>query len=177
MNTNIAKRYVKAILSEFNQQELDNLVNLLNGMSNMILNDAKFSEIINSLLICNSQKTELLTQILDKQNQKVKNLFKILAKNKRLNLIPEILSELQNRICAKSNIYNGKVHSKNEINKGELKELEEKFSKKFGATINLESVKSDYNGIKIDIEGLGVEASFSVDRLKNKMCEYILKAI
>ena len=43
MNTNIAKRYVKAILSEFNQQELDNLVNLLNGMSNMILNDAKFS--------------------------------------------------------------------------------------------------------------------------------------
>ena len=80
MNTNIAKRYVKAILSEFNQQELDNLVNLLNGMSNMILNDAKFSEIINSLLICNSQKTELLTQILDKQDQKVKNLFKILAK-------------------------------------------------------------------------------------------------
>ena len=44
MNTNIAKRYVKAILSEFNQQELDNLVNLLNGMSNMIFIDLQLTK-------------------------------------------------------------------------------------------------------------------------------------
>ena len=41
----------------------------------------------------------------------------------------------------------------------------------------LEPVKSDYNGIKIELDDLGVEASFSVDRLKAQMSEYILKAI
>ncbi|MBP5779262.1 MAG: F0F1 ATP synthase subunit delta, partial [Campylobacter sp.] len=33
------------------------------------------------------------------------------------------------------------------------------------------------NGVKIDVEDLGFEISFSIDRLKNKMSEYILKAI
>ena len=41
----------------------------------------------------------------------------------------------------------------------------------------LEVAKSDYNGIKIELEDLGVEASFSMDRLKAQMIEYILKAI
>ena len=55
--------------------------------------------------------------------------------------------------------------------------LEDKFSKRFNASIKLDSQKSEYNGIKIELNDLGVEASFSVDRLKAQMSEHILKAI
>ena len=64
-----------------------------------------------------------------------------------------------------------------EIEKSKLKELEAQISKKFSANIKLEPVIANYNGVKIDVEDLGFEISFSIDRLKNKMSEYILKPI
>ena len=35
----------------------------------------------------------------------------------------------------------------------------------------------DYDGIKVDIDGLGVEISFSKDRLKSQLIDHILKAV
>ena len=63
------------------------------------------------------------------------------------------------------------------LQKSKVKELETQISKKFNANIKLEPVIANYNGVKIDVEDLGFEISFSIDRLKNKMSEYILKAI
>ena len=34
-----------------------------------------------------------------------------------------------------------------------------------------------YPGIKVELDNLGVEVSFSAERLKAQMCEHILKAI
>ena len=176
MSNIIAKKYVKAIVEEFKGEDLTKLVDLLSDLAKAFGN-AKFSEIIGSSTISNSQKTDFILSMLKGQNQKVLNFFKILSQNKRLSLIPEILEDLKTKISMDKNEYSGKVYSKNEISDAELKDLENKFSKKFDAKIKLEAVKSDYNGIKIDIEGLGVEISFSIDRLKSKMSEYILKAI
>lgn len=176
MSNIIAKKYVKAIVEEFKGEDLTKLVDLLSDLAKAFGN-AKFSEIIGSSTISNSQKTDFVLSMLKGQNQKVLNFFKILSQNKRLSLIPEILEDLKTKISMDKNEYSGKVYSKNEISDAELKDLENKFSKKFDAKIKLEAVKSDYNGIKIDIEGLGVEISFSIDRLKSKMSEYILKAI
>ena len=75
------------------------------------------------------------------------------------------------------NKYLGKIYSDREIDAAKIKDLEEKISKKFNADIKLEPVKSELEGIKIEIEDLGFEISFSIDRLKQKMSEYILKAI
>ena len=58
-----------------------------------------------------------------------------------------------------------------------VKDLEEKFGKKFDTTLSLSQNICDYDGIKVDIDGLGVEVSFSADRLKSNLSEYILKAI
>lgn len=176
MSNIIAKKYVKAILEEFKGEDLTKLVDLLSDLAKAFKN-AKFSEIIGSSTISNSQKTDFVLSMLKGQNQKVLNFFKILSQNKRLSLIPEILEDLKTKISIDKNEYGGKVYSKNEISDAQLRDLENKFSKKFDAKIKLEAVKSDYNGIKIDIEGLGVEISFSIDRLKSKMSEYILKAI
>jgi hypothetical protein len=43
--------------------------------------------------------------------------------------------------------------------------------------LSLVNVVSDYDGIKVDIEGLGVEISFAKNIFKSQMIEHILKAV
>ncbi len=64
-----------------------------------------------------------------------------------------------------------------ELSNEQLNSLEESFSKKFDAKINLVNQKSGYPGIRISLEDLGIEVSFSLERLKTQMTEHILKAI
>ena len=76
-----------------------------------------------------------------------------------------------------NNEYKGFVYSKKEISKDEITELEKSCSRRFKCKVDLNFVQNNYNGIKVDLCDLGVEISFSIDRLKEKMSEYILKAI
>jgi len=176
MSDVVAKKYTRAVIESFKESELREFVETI-GEVESAFKSSKFREIISSSTIPNAKKGEFVMSLLQTKNEKFRNFFKLLTENKRLNLIPEISSGLKQEILRMNNEYSGKVYSKNEIGKDELKNLEEKFSKKFNSTIHLEAVKSDYNGIKIDIEELGVEISFSIDRLKSKMSEYILKAL
>ena len=59
----------------------------------------------------------------------------------------------------------------------DLKSIQEKFAKKFEITLALTQNICTYDGIKVDIEGLGVEIAFSKDRLKSQMINHILKAV
>ena len=91
--------------------------------------------------------------------------------------MPNIVSELLAQKSKMDNVFYGKIYGGSQISQAQISDLESSFSKRFNAKIILEPVKSDYNGIKIELDDLGVEASFSVDRLKAQMSEYILKAI
>ena len=115
--------------------------------------------------------------MLSKCEGKVVNFIKLLVENDRLTLIPTIAKELKYQISLKSNSYEGEVISNFEISKEQITKLEENFSKKFNASIKLRTQVSDYPGVKIQLDDLGVEVSFSLDRLKSQMVEHILKAI
>ena len=43
--------------------------------------------------------------------------------------------------------------------------------------LSLSQNVGDYDGIKVDIDGLGVEISFSKDRLRAQLIDHILKAV
>ena len=58
-----------------------------------------------------------------------------------------------------------------------MSELEKKLSTKFKVTVKLENDLSKDDGIKISLDELGYEIAFSVQNLKSKMSEYILKTI
>ena len=119
----------------------------------------------------------MILSFVEKPHDKVINLVKLLAKNRRFNLLPQIAEGLSKNISILNNEFHGKIYSNKKIDKSQLTILEEQISKKFGANIKLSPISNDYNGVKIDIEDLGFEISFSIDRLKNRMREYILKAI
>jgi F-type H+-transporting ATPase subunit delta len=63
------------------------------------------------------------------------------------------------------------------LSSDKIAQIAENLSKKFDTTIELEAKKSDYNGIKVEVESLGVEIGLSTDRLKAQLAEHILKAI
>ena len=58
-----------------------------------------------------------------------------------------------------------------------MQELSSSLSKKFDLNISLEFVENDFNGIKVDVEDLGVEINFSKSRINSQMIEHIIKAI
>jgi len=73
--------------------------------------------------------------------------------------------------------YAGVVYSDSSIDVKLIDDLSAGLSKKFNSTISLSSVKNDFNGIKVDVEDLGIEINFSKDRIDSQIIEHIIKAI
>ncbi|MCV3377257.1 F0F1 ATP synthase subunit delta [Campylobacter sp. IFREMER_LSEM_CL2194] len=169
----IAKTYAKAIL-ERNDFE-DFYSNLLELSSAFASN--KFIDILNSYEIKQDKKLELILSLLNNPSEAFKNFINLIVDNKREMLIPEITKELSEQKASKENTFLGQVYSKEKLSEEEIKNLEEKLSLKFNAKIRLDSKISDNDSVKISLDGLGYEISFSMQSLKAKMNEYILKAI
>ena len=110
-------------------------------------------------------------------NKVIENLLKLLAENKRLNIIPDIADELKKEIAILNNSYEGIVYTNIKLKSNDLSDIQNKFAKKFDIKLSLTQNICNYDGIKVDIEGLGVEIGFSKDRFKSQMIEHILKAV
>lgn len=175
MSKIIADKYITAAISSFNKTELNKVIANLEILDSAFL-DAKFSEMIASPLVDNKKKEELILSLVD-GDAKFVNFIKILSENSRLALIPEIFNGIKAVILASKNEHKGTIYSKEKVSSEQIKELEALLSKKFNSKISLTFKESDYNGVKIDLESLGSEISFSLDRLKQGISEYILKAI
>jgi len=172
----IAKRYVKALLSAMNQKEIEEASKKISGLAKAF-DDKKFLEIIASPELKKSKREALILDIVGNSSKKLVNFIKTLTIHNRFDLIPEIASLIQKELQRGANRYDGVVESKDRIKQKELKELQDALSKYTGSTIILHPVKSDYNGIKVVVEDLGIEATYSKDRIASDMINHILKAL
>ncbi len=176
MNDLIAKRYVKALIDGKDLQSATAVCSDLKTISSAFGED-KFVSIVTSSEVKSSDKVELIISFLDNSSDDVKNLIKLLGANKRLNIIPDIVCELETQIAKMNNSYTGVVYTNKELSAEYMSSIEAQFSKKFDVTLSLSQDVCDYDGIKVDIDSLGVEISFSKDRLKSQMIDHILKAV
>ncbi len=176
MNDLIAKRYVKALLYGRDVESATAICNDLKTISSAFAED-KFISIVASSEVKNSDKVELVISFLENSVDDLKNFIKILGEKKRLNLIPEIVKELETRIAKMNNSYTGVVYTNKELSANYVSSIEAQFSKKFDVQLSLSQNICDYDGIKVDIDSLGVEISFSKQRLKSQMIDHILKAV
>lgn len=172
----IAKRYVKALLDG---READSVAAITNELAQIAtaFADDKFIAIITSTEVASDKKVELVVSLVEGCSEATTNLIKLLGSNKRLDIIPFIVNELQAQAAALNNSFTGVVYTNSELGSDYVASIEEKFSKKFDVNLTLTQNVCDYDGIKVDIEGLGVEISFSKDRLKSQMINHILKAV
>lgn len=172
----IAKKYVKALMLAVNPDEFDVVAK---SMSVMVaaFNVEKMKDILNSPLVNAEKKVNLLISVLENPDKRIINFVKLLGQNRKLYLLPEIFSKFMDEITLRHSIYSGKLTSNLDFSDQQVKAIEDKFSAKFNSKVSLQKSKSSFNGSKIELESLGLEVSFSVDRLRAQLSEHVLKAI
>ena len=175
MNDLAAKRYVKALIEARDSQVISNISDSLNTISSAF-NDEKFVSIISSPEVANCTKVDFIVSLVT-YDEVLKNFIKLLAEKRRLSLLPFIANELSTQIAKMNNNYVGVVYTNLELSSDYVTSIEEQFSRKFDVKLSLSQKVCDYDGIKVDIDGLGVEISFSKERLKSQLIDYILKAV
>ena len=173
MSNLVAKRYVKALM---NRDDISVVYDELSKITTAYSDD-KFLSIIESTDIKSSAKVNLILSFVDNCSTTSTNLINLLEENKRLNIIPDITRELEKELSKINNIFTGIVYTNQELSSDVMTNIENSFSKKFNTNLTLSQNICDYNGIKVDIEGLGVEIAFSKERLKSHMISHILKAV
>ena len=119
----------------------------------------------------------LIISLVDGVDNVLGNFIKLLGEKRRLALLPFIANELNTQIAKMNNNYIGVIYTGQELSNDYVSSIEEQFSKKFDVKLSLSQNIGDYDGIKVDIDGLGVEISFSKDRLKSQLIDHILKAV
>ncbi len=173
----IAKRYVKALIEAVGDKKIAAATKTLDRIAKAF-EDAKFAELMISPEIKKSQKEELVLAIAgEKCDPKIVNFIRVLNVHGRLGLIPEVVRQLQKELQRRANRYEGIVESGTRLDKKLLGELESSLSKYVDATVVLKQVKSKGEGIRVMIEDLGLEASFSKERVASDMITHILKAL
>ncbi|MBY0541238.1 MAG: F0F1 ATP synthase subunit delta, partial [Campylobacterales bacterium] len=175
-NNLVAKRYVKALIDDRDNQVISNISNDLNTISTAFT-DEKFISIITSPEVADYAKVDLIISLVDSANETLQNFIKLLGEKRRLSLLPIIARELNTQIAKMNNNYIGVVYTNQELSNDYVSSIEEQFSKKFNVKLSLTQNVCDYDGIKVDIDGLGVEISFSKERLKSQLIDHILKAV
>lgn len=173
MESIIATRYAKAIISRADIDEFYQNLCILNSAFAL----PKFRNIIESTQVKKEKKIEFLNSFFETKNSNFQNFLKLLVENSRLGYIPQIIKELQKQKAFKDNTFVGVIYSKEKLNPENLVDLQTKLSKRFNANIKLNNEISQDDSIKIELEELGYELSFSMKALQNKLNEYILKII
>jgi len=172
----VAKRYVKALMSGRDSAGISAICEELKQVASAFCDD-KFISILATTDINSNQKVELLLSFVENPSSDFTNLIKLLGEKKRLDIIPNLINSLEKELAVLNNSYTGVVYTNKELSTADMEKFTSQFASKFNVTLELAQNVCDYDGIKVDIDGLGVEVGFSKERLKSQMIEHILKAV
>ena len=177
MNTLVAKKYAKALL-ELKDISLDDAQEQINAIAEVISSNSEVKSFLESPLVKSETKYKALIEpIKDKLDPKVAALLELMAQKGRLNLIPELSAILSKEIMIRSNKFKGILESNEEIDDTLKAKLEKKLEAYSGAEIELEFVKDDIDGVKVEVSDLGLELNFSKESVKKALLEHIQKAL
>ncbi len=173
----IAKRYVQALLSLTKEDDREEVANILNGIS-LSFSDEKTMKMIKSPIVSSDIKVETILKSLGGNvDNKLTNFIKILGDNKRLSLIPSISTIVNAQIQKELNEYTGIVKSKNNLDQESINELEETLKRYTGSTIKLTQQISNLDGLRVEVNDLGIEVNFSKERVKEQLIDFIKKSL
>lgn len=177
MEALIAKRYVKALASMMDEASLANTETVFKALADAYSEKA-FADLIDNPQIASDAKEKLLLSVVEgAKSDAINNLLKLLVEKGRLAVIPAIAEELRLALAKASKTFAGNVYSNETVEASTLEALSSDLSKKMDARISLAFVPSDYDGIKVEVEDLGIEITLSKSRMNAQLLEHILKAI
>ncbi|KIM13110.1 MAG: ATP synthase subunit delta [Sulfurovum sp. FS08-3] len=173
----IAKRYVKALLDVTPENKKTHYIDTLNALSEAFSTSGVVT-ILESPIVSKEDKLAMVMASLDSDlDDKMGNFIKILSDNRRLGLIPNIASIINMQIQKESNQYKGVVISHETLSQASIDSLQETLAKYTGSQIELVQESGDIDGMKVSVEDLGIEVSFSKDKVKQQLIDFIKKSL
>jgi F-type H+-transporting ATPase subunit delta len=173
----IAKRYVKSLGEATGSESLANIAEVFNAIAASFSNE-KFTSLMENPAVAKADKESiLLDAVKSAQSDKLNNFIKLLVENGRISIIPAMAEEMRKEIARSSKNYSGVVYSNEDMDAKTLTDLSTGLSKKVDATVELTFIKSDYDGLKVEVADLDMEINFSKTRVNTQLVEHILKAI
>ena len=173
----IAKRYAKALMEISKSDDLENIVQSLQDISSS-LNEEKIKELVSNPLISKDKKFEnLIAPLKDKIDDNLYKLLAIMSDENRLSLVPTLAEILSYEMKMASNSFEGTISSDGTLEEDDIKKLEERLSQYTGATIQLKDSDKKIDGIKVEVNDLGIELSYSKDRVKADLLAFIQQGL
>jgi len=173
----IAKRYVKSLGEATGAESLANIAEIFAAIAENFSND-KFIAVMENPEVANADKESiLLDAVKSAGSEKLNNFIKLLVENGRISIIPAMAEEMRKEIARSSKNYSGVVYSNEDVDAKTLTDLSAGLGKKVDATVALTFIKSDYDGLKVEVADLDMEINFSKTRVNAQLVEHILKAI
>ena len=174
MSRAAAKKYAKVLLNNTDEKTLQDLKSYLQSLSSLF-KEEKFKDTILSPLVKSEDKLNILTA--NNENKTLKNFLNLLIEKDRISLIPFIYEELRVAEAIKNNQFDGFIYTAGDVNSETIQELTKNIEQKTNAKINFKLQKDEIDGFKVEVPDLGIEASFSNDRLKQQLISHILRGI
>ena len=173
----IAKKYAKALMESGDDAVLSTRLEALNAVASA-LEEPRAREVILSPLVDRNEKAGLILASLGNDADPVLvKLIELMAQKNRLGLIPEMVDMIAFERKKASNRFEGTIYSDETLSAEAIKKLEASLEKYSGAVIPLDQVQNDQPGLKVEVEDLGIELSFSRDKVKHALIDHIQKAL
>ncbi|UPT77010.1 F0F1 ATP synthase subunit delta [Sulfurovum sp. XGS-02] len=170
----IAKRYAKALSSV--SKDLPGVLEVLNVLSEVV-SSTEIKSTLTSPIISSEDKTAMILSSLGESDATLVNFIKILGENGRLDLLPIITKVLNSDQQKASNSYEGVLKSASSLDEAAVANLEETLKKYTGSMIKLTQEKSDFDGVRVSVDDLGIEVNFSKQRVKEQLIDFIKKSL
>lgn len=175
MNSLASKKYTKALVSAIGINGASKALDTLQLISSCF-EDSQFSAIVNSPTISKSKKEDFILSVTKIKDKKIINFIKLLNQKNRLDEIPSICDELRKYINYSKNEYELMVYSSFKLDSKDLEHIKEELSKRLGVSLYATEKSMDEEGVRLFVDGIGVETSFSKSGFSNSLRNYILKA-
>jgi len=170
----IAKRYAQALSSV--SKDIKGISEVLNVLTEAVSSEEVMTA-LTSPVVSSEKKTDMILSAISDDDTTLVNFIKILGENKRLDLIPAIAKVLNADLQKESNKYKGVLKSNKKLDKEELHKLEETLKTYTGSTIKLKQEKTDFDGLRVSVDDLGIEVNFSKKRVKEQLIDFIKKSL
>ncbi len=180
----LAKRYVKAILQTWDEAGIQGLVRSFDFVAQGLKDSSSgLKNIFNSPYLSREKKLSLLESLMqqglgsEKLDQKTHNLLRLLIEHSRVDLIPFIQRKLDETISVKKREFLAVIYTSSPLEPALMDRIKQSLSRHFDVKLELQESLWQRDEIKLVIDGIGVEVSFSNKVFCKNLKAHILNAV
>ena len=175
----IANRYAEALFQLSEEENITKeIYNELHDVVEVIKNNKELDNVLKSPLVAKNEKTQLIEALFNnKINNDLKNFLKILVEKGRISSLKSIELTFKELLNDKHNIIEGTVISAIALTEKQVKELEEKLSKKYNKNVTLENEvdTSILGGVLVRLGNTQIDGSVKtrLNNIKDQLTQVI----